>query len=61
MKKLKKSTKGVGTLLSSRERKKCENGARVEKKRLSKDLYYTRKQTTINFIYFIYKTNVKDI
>jgi hypothetical protein len=32
-----------------------ENGARVEKKQLSKDLSYRRKQTTINFIYLFIK------
>jgi hypothetical protein len=38
-----------------------ENGATIKKKQLSEDFYYKRKYTTISFIYFIYKTNPKDI
>ena len=39
----------------------AENGVTVEKKQLSKDLYYKRNKRTINFIYFIWETKVKDI
>ena len=39
----------------------AENGAMVEKIQLSKDLYYKRNKRTINFIYFIWETKVKDI
>ena len=38
-----------------------ENRARVEKTKLSKDWYYKRNKRTMSFIYFIWKTNVKDI
>jgi hypothetical protein len=38
-----------------------ENGATVEKKQLSDDLCYKTKQRTISFIFFNYKTNMKDI
>ena len=38
-----------------------ENGVSVEKKQLSEDLYYKRNKRTINFIYFIWETKVKDI
>jgi hypothetical protein len=37
----------------------AEDGATVEKKQLSEDLYY--KKRTISFIYFNWKTNVKNI
>ena len=39
----------------------AENGVTVEKKQLSEDLYYKRNKRTINFIYFIWETKVKDI
>jgi len=39
----------------------AENRVTVEKKQLSKDLYYKRNKRTINFIYFIWETKVKDL
>jgi hypothetical protein len=42
-------------MLRSRERTKCENGATIEKKRLSEDLCYKRKQKNYKL------TNAKDI
>ena len=39
--------------------KNAENEATVEKKQLSKDLYYYCTKRTINFIYFNYKSYAK--
>ena len=39
----------------------AENGVTVEEKQLLEDLYYKRNKRTINFIYFIWETKVKDI
>ena len=39
----------------------AENGVMVGKKQLSEDLYYKRNKRTINFIYFIWETKVKDL